>query len=185
RRTVFKMGNYNPANEEMSSLLSELRSRLSLEHKHLRDKVIPISTFIGLSVVRVCVRDGHDAPELPVHPDAPRTERVASYAFAKEPLKVIPIKLHDLAHMRQISAASGLGSARTVVAGKAYNLNSLVHLPIAPEEKALSIHEAVASFAAKGGATNPYVALHSLSHGSEGMPQYIEQIVPRSSLTVE
>ncbi|HWT55984.1 MAG TPA: hypothetical protein VN031_03050 [Candidatus Microsaccharimonas sp.] len=187
RRTAFKMGNTNPAGEDMNELLGELRGRLSLEYKHLHDRVVPISKFIGLSIVRQCSRNGHGARKLPELPDAPRTERVASYAFAKDPVQIIPIQLHSLAQLRTISEA-GLGSAKRCGASSAMaSLQPLIHLPVSPGEKAaLPIYDAVATFPAMGRANDPHVALHLLGINSEdSTPQYIEQIVPRSSLTIE
>ncbi|MBC7581734.1 hypothetical protein H7097_02595 [Aeromicrobium sp.] len=190
KRTTFKMGQINPLTEGLANIVNELRDRLPHEYGFLAERNVYIDSFIGLSIIRVCTRDGHGARLRPGLPDAPRTERVGSFAFAADPIDIVAIKLHQVTEQRSLSS-SGIGSAKRSELAGATDINPLIHLPLAPDEKYMAqrVSAAVAAFPAAGKARDPFVALHQLTMPNEvgeqaiaEAPIYTEQIIPRSAL---
>lgn len=174
KRTRLMMGSSNPYDEPVSDLVHELRGRVRETYKFLGGRELPIQSFIGLSIVRVCVRGEHGDGDV----TTPRAERVASVVFAKNPEALVEIELHRLAQMRSISEA-GIGSARRAGGKGMADVNPLLHLPITPAEKDFAITHAMPAFPATGKARDPHVALHTLPDGS----RFVEDIVPRDAIS--
>lgn len=173
KRTRLAMGTTNPYEQTMGDLVKELRCRVKDSYKFLESKDLPISSFVGLSILRVCVRTNH----IDGRQQAPRAERVAAIAFANDAEATVEIALHDLAQRRTISEA-GLGSAKRVGATGLAEVTTLLHLPITQDERSYPINFAIPALAYQGRARDPHVALHSLPDGSG----YIERIVTPDEL---
>lgn len=176
KRTRLQMGNTNPMDESMVDLAAELRKRISAEYKFIEsaDKV-RLESFVGLSVVRVCVRDEHDDVRCnPTRQLSPRAERVAAIAFVKNPEDMVEIQQHATVQQRAVSE-NGLGSARW--AGGP--LSRVLHLPITLAERDYPIEFAVPALPGSGRAADPYVALHTVPSTGD----FIEQLVTREQLS--
>lgn len=173
KRTRLAMGAINPYDQPIGDLVEELRGRVRDSYKFLEGKELPLKSFVGLSILRVCVRTNHSDGRQ----QAPRAERVASIAFAKSPDDVVEIALHNLAQRRAITEA-GLGSARRVGGAGLAEVSVLLHLPITQDERDYPLQFAIPTLAAQGMARDPHVALHTLPKG-EG---FIERIVTPDEL---
>ena len=179
KRTRFATGSTNPYEETLPDLAKEIRLRLKSEYKVFELTEVPLESFIGLSILRLCVRDEHsDAKKGNSAQVSPRAERVASLAFVQNADVLEPIRLHSVAQLRAISDA-GIGSAQRVEGYPMAPVAPLLHLPITPVEREYAIDFAIQAFPAKGKASDPHVALHSIP----GSDEFIEQLVTRDQLS--
>ncbi len=179
KRTRVPMGGANPLDAGMVELATELRGRIAERYKFIEsaDKV-PLESFIGLSVIRLCNRDEHNDARTNVSAQfSPRAERVASIAFVLDPEDVVEIALHSTAHMRAVSA-NGIGSARRRDVAGAVPVEPLLHLPLTPAEREFRVDYAVRALPAIGGARDPHVALHTIPGGEA----FVEWMVTRDQL---
>jgi hypothetical protein len=169
------MGGENPFEKPWPNLAAELRQRVVAGYKFI-DSVerVPLESFVGLSIIRLCVRDEHvDARTNQNYAYAPRAERVASVAFAKDPTDVVEVELARSSNQRAVSE-NGIGSLRWIGG----SLSKVLYLPTTPAERGYPVEFAITALAGRGMASDPHVALHSLPDGSG----FVEQIVTLDEL---
>lgn len=195
RLMKFPLGPSNPLDWGLKALTAHLHE-LSPElqtRKHLEGKAIPLENFLGLSIVRHCVRPGHGSTQRTPGTgvaDTPRTERVGSFVFVdKNPeiLDIEPLKLAQVARINEI----GIGRAREKGVLPVRQLDPLIHLPVSREEMALplTMDQAVTAHPRNRRLGEAYVLLHTYPEPPEDLPgaedwtpQHVEQLVSRDEI---
>jgi hypothetical protein len=169
------MGNANPSEESWPVLATELRARIANEYRFIDslDRV-PLKSFVGLSVIRVCVSEEHaDGRNNQGYVCAPRAERVASVAFVKDPDDAVEVELARTTHEKAVSE-NGIGSLRWIGG----SLSKVLYLPTTPTERKYPIEFAISALPGRGMANDPHVALHGTPDGTG----FVEQIVTLDEL---
>ena len=173
KRTRLNMGRHNPAEESVPDLMKEMVDRVSTAYKIYGARKIPMEQFVGLSIVRSCIREE-------LHADgtvglAPRAERVANIAFAADVDSVFEVEHPRLAAMRTVSE-NGIGTViKPLLNGQGLTLERTLYLPATAAERTTLPTHAVAALPSQDmvlSSQTPHVALRSTESGG-----FIERVV--------
>jgi hypothetical protein len=188
RRIDFPMGEVDPTPTPVNELIDGLAERLPYVYREQYADPGPVllmnkSRFIGVTIVRTCVRPGHGDVKNRLPWDTPRTERLITYIFSNEDVGVIdiePVRISRLWLSKHgVHSAKKLGSEESDI--------KLVHFPVSSEEIAASpvVTQAVATqtVRSRAKATDAYAAIHILQPPDGVKPRQIEQIIPGSVIS--